>query len=176
VNDDWVVLEPVDEHYRLVAPDTASASLLITNLANRVQPIIRYELGDSVTVVSKPCPCGRPFPVIRVDGRRDEILRLHDARGHEVPVLPMALCTAIEEGSGAHRFQVVQTGPQAVKVKVEASSRSRVTPARVRAALSAFLQRQGLASVTARVSTGRVAAHPISGKFRQVWREKSPRP
>lgn len=176
VNDDWVVLEPVDEHYRPVGPDTPSASLLLTNLANRVQPIIRYELGDSVTVVSKPCPCGRPFPVIRVDGRRDEILRLHDERGCEVPILPMALCTAIEEGSGAHRFQVVQTGPRAVKVRVEVPAQSRVTPARVRAALSAFLSRQGLGGVTARVSAGRVDAHPISGKFRQVWREKAPHP
>ena len=74
LNDDWVVLEPVDENYEPVPPDEASASVLLTNLANHVQPLVRYELGDSVTVVSKPCACGRPFPVIRVDGRRDEIL------------------------------------------------------------------------------------------------------
>jgi len=172
VNDDWVVLEPVDESYRPVPPDTASASVLLTNLANRVQPLIRYELGDSVTRVSRPCACGRPFPVIRVDGRRDEILRLHDSRGHEVPIMPMAVCTAVEEGSEEHRFQVVQTGPRALRVRVEPASRARDGPARVKEALVRFLARQGLTRISMRVDSGAIAAHPVSGKFRQVWREK----
>lgn len=172
VNDDWVVLEPVDEHYRPVPPDTPSASVLLTNLANRVQPLVRYELGDSVTRVSKPCGCGRDFPVIRVDGRRDEILRLHDAAGHEVPVLPMALCTAVEEDSKEHRFQVVQTGPRALRIRVEPAPRSRDAAARVKEALDRFLARQGLARIAVRVKTGAIASHPVSGKFRQVWRSK----
>jgi phenylacetate-CoA ligase len=176
VNDDWVVLEPVDEDFRPVPPDTPSASVLLTNLANRVQPIVRYELGDSVTRVSKPCACGRPFPVIRVDGRRDEILRLHDARGREVPVLPMALTTAVEEGSRLHRFQVVQTGPRELHVRVEAPGREREASSGVKRALEGFLARQGLAGVAVRVGAGAVAAHPVSGKFRQVWREKARHP
>jgi phenylacetate-coenzyme A ligase PaaK-like adenylate-forming protein len=174
VNDDWAVLEPVDEAYRPVPPDTPSASVLLTNLANRVQPLIRYELGDSVTRVSTPCRCESPFPVIRIDGRHDEILRLHDAKGLEVPVLPMALCTAIEEGSGAHRFQVVQTGPRALKVRVEVPAGSRAPPALVRRTLADFLDGQGLPGIVVRVAAGRIAAHPVSGKFRQVWREKAP--
>lgn len=172
VNDDWVVLEPVDEDYRPVEPDTPSASVLITNLANRVQPLVRYELGDSVTRVSKPCGCGRPFPVIRVDGRRDEILRLHDARDHEVPVMPMALCTAVEEGTDEHRFQVIETGPRSLRVRVEPASRSRDAPARIKDCLAQFLARQGLSRIAIRVETGEIAAHPVSGKFRQVWRER----
>lgn len=171
VNDDWVVLEPVDEDYRPVPPDTPSASVLLTNLANRTQPLIRYELGDSVTHVSRPCVCGRPFPVIRVDGRRDEILRLHDRKGHEVPVMPMALCTAVEEGTKEHRFQVVQTGPRALRVRVEPASLSRDAATRVKEALVCFLARQGLTGISMRVDAGTIAAHPVSGKFRQVWRE-----
>ncbi|MBL0141632.1 MAG: phenylacetate--CoA ligase family protein [Betaproteobacteria bacterium] len=173
VNDDWVVLEPVDEHYAPVPPDTPSASVLLTNLANRVQPLIRYELGDSVTCVSKPCGCGRLFPVIRIDGRRDEILRLHDLKGHEVPVMPMALCTAVEEGSEVHRFQVVQTGPRALRVRLEPASHSRDAAARVKESLVRFLACQGLARISMRMETGQIAAHPVSGKFRQVWREKT---
>jgi len=176
VNDDWVVLEPVDEDYRPVPPDTPSASVLLTNLANRVQPLVRYELGDSVTLVSRPCACGRPFPVIRVDGRRDEILRLHDAKGHEIPVMPMALCTAMEEGSGVHRFQIVQTGPRALRVRIESPSRRSNIAARARDVLAQFLARQGLTGIATRIDLGKVAAHPVSGKFRQVWREKPRHP
>jgi hypothetical protein len=107
-----------------------------------------------------------------VDGRRDEILRLHDAMGHEVQVLPMALCTAIEEGSGEHRFQVVQTGPRALFVRVEPGKGSRNVRSRVKNALAQFLRRQGLDGVAVRLHEHRIAAHPVSGKFRQVWREK----
>ena len=30
--------------------DTRSHSVLLTNLANRIQPLIRYDLGDAVTI------------------------------------------------------------------------------------------------------------------------------
>jgi hypothetical protein len=84
----------------------------------------------------------------------------------------MALCTAVEEGSEEHRFQVVQTGPRSLSVRLEPASRGREAPARVREALAGFLARQGLARISLRVETGPIAAHPVSGKFRQVWREK----
>jgi hypothetical protein len=44
VNADWVILEPVDDQYQPVPPGTTSHAVLLTNLANRVQPIIRYEM------------------------------------------------------------------------------------------------------------------------------------
>src|SRR6185437_2444730 len=44
---DWFIFEPVDEQYRAVPVGHPSHSLLVTNMANYVQPIIRYELGDS---------------------------------------------------------------------------------------------------------------------------------
>ncbi len=50
VNADWVLLEPVDDDFRPTPPGEPSRTVLLTNLANRVQPIIRYDLGDSVVV------------------------------------------------------------------------------------------------------------------------------
>jgi len=74
VNSDWYLLEPVDEHDRPVPPGQLSYAVLVTNLASRVQPLIRYKMGDRVTISPDACPCGSPFPVIRVIGRTDEIL------------------------------------------------------------------------------------------------------
>ena len=74
VNSDWYVLEPVDEHDRPVPPGQLSDGVLVTNLANRIQPIIRYQMGDRVTMDADPCPCGSPFPSIHVVGRTDDIL------------------------------------------------------------------------------------------------------
>nr|BFE45663.1 hypothetical protein GCM10017547_35560 [Pseudarthrobacter oxydans] len=48
--------------------------MLLSNLANRIQPILRYDLGDSVTTRTDPCPCGDPTPAIHVQGRTAELL------------------------------------------------------------------------------------------------------
>jgi phenylacetate-coenzyme A ligase PaaK-like adenylate-forming protein len=45
----WVVLEPLDAAMRPVEPGVRSHTVAVTNLVNRVEPIIRYDLGDSVT-------------------------------------------------------------------------------------------------------------------------------
>jgi phenylacetate-coenzyme A ligase PaaK-like adenylate-forming protein len=62
VNSDWAVVEPVDADHRPVPPGQPSHTVLISNLANRVQPIVRYDLGDSVLLRPDPCPCGSPLP------------------------------------------------------------------------------------------------------------------
>src|SRR4029434_4157611 len=64
VDADWVVLEPVDRSYRPVAPGTLSDTALLTNLANRAQPLIRYDLGDRVLTKPDPCRCGSELPAI----------------------------------------------------------------------------------------------------------------
>jgi phenylacetate-coenzyme A ligase PaaK-like adenylate-forming protein len=37
--------------------------MIVTNLVNRVQPLIRYEMNDIVEL-GEPCPCGSHFRVI----------------------------------------------------------------------------------------------------------------
>jgi hypothetical protein len=104
-----------------------------------------------------------------VDGRRDEILRLVDGAGRRIPLLPLALSTAIEEGSGVHRFQVEQVGPRRLVVRVEGGGERAI--AKVRKALADWLAAQGLPGIAIAVQAGRLAAHPVSGKFRQVFRK-----
>ena len=94
VNADWVLLEPVDRNYRPTPLGEASHTVLLSNLSNRVQPIIRYDLGDSITVKPDPCPCGNPLPAIRVEGRRDDVVSMLAPDGKLVRLLPMP-CGAI---------------------------------------------------------------------------------
>ena len=68
LNADWALLEPVDENWKAVPAGQPSATVLLTNLANRIQPLIRYDLGDSITVSREACPCGSALPPCR--GRR----------------------------------------------------------------------------------------------------------
>ena len=109
VNADWVILEPVDADHRPVRPGIQSYTVLITNLANRVQPILRYDLGDSVIERSDPCPCGNPLPAIRVQGRSADVLTFRTDQREPVVVAPLAF--EIDHIPGLQLFQIVQTSP-----------------------------------------------------------------
>src|SRR5206468_2721859 len=64
VNADWAILEVVDQQGQPVPAGQAGARVLITNLANTIQPFIRYEIGDVVTMGNRRCRCGSPLPWI----------------------------------------------------------------------------------------------------------------
>ena len=107
-NTDWLILEPVDARYRPVPPGQRSFTTLVTNLANRVQPLLRYDLGDQITMGIRPCACGSPFPTFEIGGRVDEPLTMDGLDGRPVTLLPMALTTVIEEDAGVFDFQLYQ--------------------------------------------------------------------
>jgi phenylacetate-coenzyme A ligase PaaK-like adenylate-forming protein len=170
LNSDWVMLEPVDRDYRPVAPGETSHSVLLTNLANRVQPIIRYDLGDSIAFDPEPCTCGSPFPVLRVEGRSDDVLGLANANGDRVELLPLALTTVVEEHAGAHQFQIIQTAPDALGVRLQVPSGAGHAPLwrKVERALRAFLDTQGLPAVALHFEPGPLERSELSGKLRRV--------
>jgi phenylacetate-coenzyme A ligase PaaK-like adenylate-forming protein len=116
VNSDWVVLEPVDADHRPVPPGRLSHTVLISNLANRVQPILRYDLGDSVMIRPDPCPCGSPLPAVQVQGRVADLLTFPTDRG-DVSISPMSFGTALAV-PGMGQFQLVQTAPATLRVRL----------------------------------------------------------
>ena len=175
VNADWVILEPVDAAGEPVAPGTASHTTLLTNLANRVQPLIRYDLGDSVTVIPTACPCGNPLPSIRPEGRRDEILWVELPDGASLPLIPLVLATAVEESPGLLRYQVLQAGPRRLRLRLEEApghDRERVC-GDVLHRLRKHLASQGLASVEVEVSGERPRGDTAGGKMRQFFVESA---
>jgi phenylacetate-CoA ligase len=170
VNSDWVILEPVDDAYQPAPPGDLSSTVLLTNLANRIQPLIRYDLGDRVRVCPEPCPCGNPLPSIRVEGRHDEILSLLTQDGKCVQVVPMAIATVIEETPGVRRFQVIQQAPVALKIRLEVAPEadSHLIWGEVFARLRDYLSVQGLPSIKIEKATEPPQREVESGKFRQV--------
>ena len=118
VNSDWVVFEPVDRDYRPVAPGQQSHTVLVSNLANRVQPILRYDLGDSVLVRPDPCPCGDPLPAVQVQGRAGDVLTFPAGSDGQVTIAPLVFATIADRTPGIDGFQVVQTTPTTLRVRL----------------------------------------------------------
>jgi putative adenylate-forming enzyme len=178
VNADWVVLEPVDHRYRPTPPDEASETVLVTNLANRVQPVIRYDLGDSVVARAEPCRCGSPLPVIEVAGRCDDVLVFNDTAGRPVRLLPLAFETVVERATGVHPVQIVRHGGAALGVRLPplAFEERQAAWTNVAGALRAWLEAQGLGNVTVELDPGEAAVDAPSGKLRRVVAGDAPRP
>lgn len=168
VNADWVLLEPVDRDYRPTPPGEASHSVLLSNLANCVQPIIRYDLGDSVTVKPEPCVCGSPLPAIRVEGRRDDVLSLRAPDGRIIRLLPLALTTVVEEAAHVHRFQIVQTAADRLSLRLDPGEDRLAVWHAAAGALRDYLTGQSLPNVRVDLDKQGPVADRRSGKLKEV--------
>jgi phenylacetate-CoA ligase len=171
VNADWVIFEPVDEEFQPVPPGQTSHKILVTNLANRVQPFIRYEMGDRVVVKPEPCTCGSTLPSIEVEGRKDDILRFTNTNGRSIPIVPMALWSVVKDTPGVYRFQAIQTAPEELKVRLEtkaAGEEARVWEL-VKRRVQSYFNSLDLANVQLHLAPEPPAPNPLSGKFRHVW-------
>lgn len=169
VNSDWVILEPVDAAGRAVPAGQASHSTLLTNLANHVQPLIRYDIGDLVRVSSQPCACGASLPVIDVQGRCDDVLAMADLHGKLVTVLPMALTSVLEEQAGVFSFQLQQVDARTLVLRLDLDPASaQPVVMRCRQALDQFALSQGLAEINLLPEWAQTLGKGGSGKARRV--------
>ncbi len=169
VNADWVILEPVDAEHRPVPAGEHSHTVLLTNLANRVQPILRYDLGDSVLTRPDPCPCGSPFTAIRIKGRSTEALTFHDVRSRAVGVPPGALALVVDMAPGLELAQVVQTSRTALSVRVKPARDADADHVwdNVRSEVHRFLGEHGLHNVEVTLDTD-APQQSAGGKYRLI--------
>lgn len=73
---DVLRIEVLDAEGRPAAPGEVG-DLAITDLRNRVFPLIRYRTGDRGALREEPCPCGRSLPLMEAPlGRTVDVLRL----------------------------------------------------------------------------------------------------
>ena len=106
--EDLVIVEVVDENNHPVPPGVYGDKLLITVLFNRTQPLIRYELSDSVRLSSDRCPSGHPFRLVdAIQGRVEEVLSFQGVVGAVVHVQPLVF-SRIMDTLPVSGWQVVQ--------------------------------------------------------------------
>lgn len=117
VFEDHVAVEVVDADGRPVPPGETGDQVLVTSLANEVQPTIRLAISDMARLDPEPCACGRPFAVLRaVEGRSDDVLHLAGSDGRSVTVHPLSFAP-VAKTPEVSEFQVVQRG-QSLRVRV----------------------------------------------------------
>jgi hypothetical protein len=100
--------------------------VLLTSLVSRAQPLIRYELTDSVTLDGGPNPLGLPY------ARSDDVVTLPAAGGGRVAVYPFRLQAPLSGLLEVRQYRVVHE-PAGLQVRVALREEAPAdTPVRVR--------------------------------------------
>ena len=169
INDDWLIVEPVDAEGRPVPDGLRSDKLLLTNLYNYTQPYIRYEVTDRVILHREGCPCGNPSPWLELEGRTDDVTSF-TADGREIRIAPLPIYAVLKEVHGLRRFQALVYPENRVELRIEEQEGADRQAAfeKAKESLTRYLASQGVGSVMVTLSSLPPQQHPKSGKFKHI--------
>ncbi|HET9224095.1 MAG TPA: hypothetical protein VFO07_16400 [Roseiflexaceae bacterium] len=116
--EDLLIAEVVDEQNRPVPPGKYGAKLLVTTLFSRTQPLIRYELSDSVRISTEQHGCRLRFAVLEsVQGRKEDALELPGKAGGRVTVQPLVF-NRVMDIVPVSGWQVIQEADDSLTILV----------------------------------------------------------
>jgi phenylacetate-coenzyme A ligase PaaK-like adenylate-forming protein len=170
VNADWALLEVVDEAGRPVPPGQPGQKVLLTNLANAVQPFIRYEVSDRIVMATSPCRCGSRLPrIARVEGRAADYFWVRSGAGYR-PLLTYPFQHAFEYCREVREWQAIQEGRNRILVRLELLPGTILDRERARRRLDDRLETVGLRSEleVALEVVPRLEWDARTGKFRRL--------
>jgi len=158
-NSDMCIIELVDADNRPVGPGVPSAKVLVTNLYNLAQPLIRYEMADSF--VLEPSAGGPGHLLARAHGRADEVFHYQAGDLH-----PHIIRSVMLRSPEVADYQIRQTRT-GIEADIIAASGGASTDA-LRRRLAEALAHGGLSQpdVTVRIA-GDLARNADSGKLRR---------
>lgn len=169
--EDVLVVEVVDEHNVPVPPGVPGAKVLLTNVINHAQPLIRYELSDAVLLADGANPSGRPYRrIASVDGRSADVLHLRGRDGRPVALHPTGFGKAFAHLPEIREYQLVHDDRGLRVFVVLAADTPAATTDRLRDALADAIAAVG--AVVPPISVERVEAlqreSGIGAKFKLV--------
>jgi len=172
---DWVILENVDGAGNPVPPGEWGEMVYATCLYNYAQPLIRYELSDSIRYHDELCPCGCPLPTIEISGRSNDTLWVPDAEGNVITLLATPILVAFMEVPGLRQYQLVQRAAHHIHINyvVDRPGGEKRVQRDIENVFDAYLKRHGIGGgVTLSFSVlDEIPRDPRSHKVRQVVRE-----
>lgn len=102
--------------------DQAETSSRATGLLSLAMPLLRYDLGDAITVrPSAVCRCGRSLPVIdSVITKQEDVVVTPSGR----VISPSLLTWAFKDLTGIRQSQIVQRGDLSIEIRLVVSAKA----------------------------------------------------
>ncbi len=171
INDDWLIVETADKENGPVPGGVQSDKILLTNLFNFTQPLIRFEITDRVTIHYEPCPCKNPSPWLEIEGRTDDILTFK-SNDKQVKIPPLALYAILKEVHEMKRFQLVQIDGCKLLLRMKCHEFQRqIAFKKAKAAVNIYLSESGIDNIHWELSDEAPQRNAKSGKFKHIYAE-----
>jgi phenylacetate-CoA ligase len=172
--EDWHYFEVVDKE--LQAVDAGNPGhMLLTTLHNYVQPLIRYQLHDEISIDANGCTCGRNTTVVNnFSGRSEEFLWFTFPDGKREYLHPLQIVEFFIPG--VDMFQIIQTEKNHLHMLIVAKSNAELICQKARSRIFELLSKKGLDKVVT-FSCEIVVRIPLdskTGKFKLImpYRDK----
>ncbi|MCT4640771.1 MAG: hypothetical protein N4A33_00635 [Bacteriovoracaceae bacterium] len=111
LNEDFIFIEKkfIDKEKKKFFP-------IITDMARKTQPIVRYELNDILTLKETPCLCGSHLTAIeQIEGREDDIFYFRSKNGELIPIFPDFIRRQVITSSDEIKeYRIVQHDPDSI--------------------------------------------------------------
>jgi phenylacetate-coenzyme A ligase PaaK-like adenylate-forming protein len=117
LNEDACIIECVNQENQPTLKGEWSHRVLLTNLLNHGQPLIRYALEDRVRMVEGDCACGSPFLRIQVQGRTDDTLYFQADDGHWQAHSPIPIELQFLGVPRLKQYQVYQPSHNKIEIR-----------------------------------------------------------
>lgn len=156
-----IIVETVDMNGNATPPEIPG-EIVVTHLATRDFPFIRYKTGDVGVLTDEPCPCGRGLPLLKeIQGRTTDFVLAQDG----TVMHGLALIYVVRDLPGVREFKIVQESLDYVRVLI--ATDADFAEANMNTIVEGIKRRLG-AGVTVKIE--RVAEVPkeASGKFRYI--------
>lgn len=156
-----ILVEIVDADGRVLPPGQAG-EIVVTHLATKDYPFIRYRTGDVAVIGDSPCACGRGLPTLReIQGRTTDFVVASDG----TVLHGLALIYILRDLPGIRAFKIVQETRQCTRILLVPDER--FDPNCIPAIVAQVRGRLG-AEVEVRVERVSAIEAERSGKFRYV--------
>lgn len=144
INEDLVFIELYDKNNKHVTkPHVIAERMLLTNLINQAQPLIRYEMNDIIELGDK-CPCGSSFRVInKIIGRNDDVLIFKNSQDQFIHVFPDLFARwIITKFDGVREFKVTQFSTDELEIQIDVPNYTTQEANQIRTNLASTVQNE----------------------------------
>jgi phenylacetate-CoA ligase len=156
-----LIVEIIDSEGK-VLPPSQSGEIVITHLATKDFPFIRYRTGDIGILDENACPCGRGLPLLKeIQGRTTDFVVARDG----TVMHGLALIYILRDLPGIKAFKIIQESLDRTRVLL--ATDCQFDEQNCAEIITGFKQRLGQ---SVKIEIERVAAIPkeSSGKFRYI--------
>ncbi|MCF6313684.1 MAG: hypothetical protein L3J39_14660 [Verrucomicrobiales bacterium] len=136
---DWVATQVVTDDGTV----SRTGKLVVTNLYNFTQPLIRYQMNDVIEMEDSPCACGSSMPLIKsIAGRTEEFLWFERSSGGRDFIHPIVLAEFFVPG--LEKLQFSQTSSNALLMKAVLGGDQEQVVKAIHRRMSEILSEKGL--------------------------------